>query len=396
MNNYKKYLMLYAMFSVLVSLPLIFNYITICNADENMTYSDIVKLQHKLNAIYGPALNNNFFLYKVELFKYKKPSIIALGSSRVIQIREQFFNGSFVNCGLGISNLHEGIMFLEEILKFHRPEVIFLGFDFWWLNDAHPQPDMFPGYEQDGTGNLPFKIKQPFAWLRKHKISLKEYFDIMIFKSNKNHITNYENLGISAITYSEGFRKDGSFLNAKALFGFDPTFVDIKFKKTFECIGKGTERFEYNNRISPEKLKQFQRIMELCRQNNVTLVVFLPPMAPTIYKKLQTMPKEYAYIEELRDYIHTLPVEAYDFHDISEVSTSDCEFFDGFHGGDVLYQKILLKIVEKNPASALKKYLNIPLMAEKIKEFSGHVITMYHKSMYNFAETDFLHLGCKK
>lgn len=395
-NKYQNYLKLYAICSVVVSLPLLFNLIFINNAYENMTYRRLVENQQKLNAIYGSALNGNLFAYKAELFKYKKPAIIVLGSSRVITLREQFFSSSFVNCGLGMSYLNEGILFLEEILKSHHPAMILLGLDFWWFNAAHHQPKRYPGHDQDGTANLFYKIKQPFTWLNQKKISLKQYLDIMIFKKTNNKVTKYENMGISAINNSEGFRKDGSFLNSGTIFGFNKSFEEGNFKQTLDIIHKGGARCEYGDRISPERLQQFHELMEICRKNNIPLILFLPPVAPTVYKKMQTMPKEYAFIEELRNYLQTLPVEFYDFHDISEVSSQECEFFDGFHCGDVLYQKMLLKIVEENPASALKKYLNIPLMAAKIKEFSGHVATKYNKSMYNYDEIDFLHLGCKK
>jgi hypothetical protein len=161
-------------------------------------------------------------------------------------------------------------------------------------------------------------------------------------------------------------------------------------------IQTGGIRFEYGDRVSPGRLQQFHKVLDFCREKNIHLVVFLPPIAPTIYQKMQSMPKEYAFITELRNYLRTLPLEFYDFHDVSAVSNLDCEFFDGFHCGDVLYQKILLAMVKKNPHSALKKYLNIPLLEEKSTEFSGHVVTKYHPSMYYRDEVDFLRLGCKK
>lgn len=387
---------LYALSLIVVSLPLLFNYITIYNAYEQMSYKNIVKIQQKLKAIYGSALNGNLYKYKAEMFKYRQPAIMVLGSSRVITMREQFFNDSFVNCGLAISHLNEGAMFLEEILKVHRPQIILLGLDFFWFNAAYHQPQSYPAHARSGTGNLLYKIRAPFTWLEKGRISLRTYLSVMLFRDNKNKITNYENMGIQAIKNSDGFRNDGSYLHGETIFGFNPTFVDIKFKETLEMIDKGGLRFEYGQKVSPERVKDFQKIIEICRRHKIPLVAYLVPVAPSVYKKIQSMAGKYAYIGELRRYLKTLPVEYYDFYDISEITTSDCEFFDGFHPGDVLNQKMLLKIVEQNPYTILKKYLNIPLMRAKVKEFSGHVLTEYHKSLYNFKETDYMHLGCKK
>ncbi|MDD2902370.1 MAG: hypothetical protein PHU44_08030 [Syntrophales bacterium] len=328
--------------------------------------------------------------------KNRRPAIIVLGSSRVIGMRKQFFHGSFVNCGLAMSHLNEGAMFLEEVLKFHRPQVILLGLDFWWFNAAYAQPQTYPDHDASGTGNLLYKIKEPFTWFAKDRISLRTYLAIMLFRNNRNKITNYDNMGVLAIKDSNGFREDGSYLHAETIFGFNPTFEDIKFKQTLEFIDKGGLRFEYGQRVSPERVKDFHKIMAICRRHKIPLVVYLAPVAPSVYQKMQTMDRKYAYIGELRSYLQTLPVEFYDFYDIAEITARDCEFFDGFHPGEVLDQRILLQIVEQNPHTILKKYLNLSLMRAKVKEFSGHVLTEYHKSRYNFPETDFLHLGCKK
>ncbi len=64
--------------------------------------------------------------------------------------------------------------------------------------------------------------------------------------------------------------------------------------------------------------------------------------------------------------------------------------------GEVGYQKLLLAISRQNPASVLNKCLNIKLMRDKIDEFDGCVLTEYDPAMYNYAEVDFLNLGCKK
>ena len=398
MNKYQIYFKRYAICAIVASLPLFLNLIFVINAYENIKFNRVVEIQQKLNAIYGPRLNDNLFLYKKELFKFKKPAIIALGSSRVIQLREQCFNANFANCGLAGAQLNEVIVFLEEILKINRPEMILLGLDFWWFNGAYQQPKSFPRHNQEGTDNLLFKIKQPFLWLTGQNISFKLYIDVAIFNNNKNTVTKYENMGTGAIKFSEGWRKDGSYINSGIVFGFLKleNLNALDFKTLLDKIQRGIHPFGYSDRVSPERLQQFQRIMEICRENQIALIVLLPPVSPTIYKKMQSISKQYAYVEELRNYLQTAPVEFYDFHDISAISPSDCEFFDGTHCGDVLYQKMLLKIVEENPDSALKRYVNIPLIEEKSKEFSGHVVTKFNKSRYYYDEVDFLELGCKK
>ena len=98
------------------------------------------------------------------------------------------------------------------------------------------------------------------------------------------------------------------------------------------------------------------------------MVVIVPPVAPTVFQKMQSMPGAYEFIPKLRQYLQSLPGEVYDFLNNQEVKCSDCEFIDGYHAGDVALQKVLLTIIKQNPQSALRDYLNIDLMQERSKK----------------------------
>ena len=65
----------------------------------------------------------------MELIKQVKPEIIALGSSRVMQFREDSFNKKFVNAGGAMNSLSE-FNFFEKMYEFHNPKYIILGLDF--------------------------------------------------------------------------------------------------------------------------------------------------------------------------------------------------------------------------------------------------------------------------
>jgi hypothetical protein len=108
-----------------------------------------------------------------------------------------------------------------------------------------------------------------------------DYFNILVFKNNRNKVTSYNNMGVLAIKRSEGFKEDGSYSYAGLMSGLSKTFSDKKSKTTLKH-------------------------------------------------------------------------------------------------------------------SVLRNYLNIDLMQRSIKENCGKAMTRYDQAKYNFKETDFLGIGCRK
>jgi hypothetical protein len=396
MAAYNKYLKICILFAIVLCFSLLFNYIFINHAYEILSYDKIVDIQQQINAIWGSALNSETFIYKIELFKKKKPEIIALGSSRSYQFREESFAKSFVNCGGTVVLMNYGRIFLEEIFKYHKPKLIILCLDFWYFNDRYPKPESDPKFVDGGPDLSIFRLRQPFVWLWKGKLTIEDYFNILIFRNNRNKTTNYDNMGVLAIKRSAGFRKDGSYLHADLMFGFRKNPPDFKFKTSINNVVSGIDKFMHGVKLSEYSIDELNKIINMCNDNNVKLIIILPPIAYTVYNRMQKISKEYEFIDKLREYVVTLPVETYDFHNIKDVMSGDCECIDGFHAGDVTYQKMLLAIIKKNPHTVLRKYLNIDSIQKSVRENAGKAMIKYDKAMYNFNEVDFLGIGCTK
>ena len=90
---------------LVVSIPSLFIYDLLHKAKEDTTIEKIVKFQLEKDAIYNP-LDFNTLQYKLELIKNKKPEIIALGSSRVMQFREESFNTKFITAGGAMKDIY--------------------------------------------------------------------------------------------------------------------------------------------------------------------------------------------------------------------------------------------------------------------------------------------------
>ena len=397
-TNYNNFLYYVLLFTIICFIPVILNILFLYNAGENSGFDEIVRLQINNNAIYGTSLNQNTFLYKLDMVKIVKPVIIALGSSMVMQFREESFLCSFVNCGGAMKNLKEGRLFIEKMLLFHKPKLIIVGIDFWWFNQNIEQSKDFSYHDNNGKTLTINKLIKPFAYIWEDKITIKDYLNILLNRRQENNITKYYNIGLRAIKTAEGYRKDGSMLFSSILFGCNKGFADKNFKDTLGRIKEGTRKMEYGKNISTESIAEFYRIVKLCKDHNIDVIYIIPPLSYTAYNRMQSMVSEYSYVSKLRNYIKLSlkNYEFYDFQNILDVGSDDCECIDGFHCGDVTYQKILLKICQNNPNSIIIKYLNIDLIKNTVIKYKGRALSLFNDNKFKLKEVDYLGIGCKK
>ena len=103
-------------------------------AGELSSLSDIVARQGQTGTVYGSAVHDDSFAYKLQLVSTAKPNVIALGSSRVLQFRQAHFTETFINADRAMTTPAEEIKFLDALLPRHKPKVVILGVDFWWFN----------------------------------------------------------------------------------------------------------------------------------------------------------------------------------------------------------------------------------------------------------------------
>lgn len=392
MGSKKFSIIIFLMFIILflfVSIPSFYIYKILLNAKEDLTIDKVVKFQLKTDAVYN-SLNMDYFQYKLELIKNIKPKVIALGSSRVMQFREESFNENFITTGGAMNHLNEGYLFLEEMIKVHKPEIIILGLDFWWFNENYYQPNSFSNSDIEEV-NIKNKINITLSKL------LRKEFDLDIFEyvlKKENDITNYENIGLNSQKYSNGFRKDGSYHYSLFILG-DAKNSDIKFSNTFKRIEDGNSRFQYGNHISKERVAIFNDIVKFTQDNNIKLILFIPPLANEVVERMDNLGDKYNFVTEFRNLIKNSKIENYDFHDMRDYYKNSCEFVDGFHGGDVTYQRILKKMYDEN--SILSKYLTIESIKKSIDENVGKTLTIFDKNKYKkHKEHDYLELGCIK
>src|SRR5208282_5588148 len=129
---------------------------------------------------------------------------------------------------------------------------------------------------------------------------------------------------------------------AGVISGFYKGFSDKKFKTSLKCVEESTDQFMHGENLAGHSINELNRILKICKEHDIKIVVIIPPVAPTVFQKILAMPGAYKFIDKLREHVLSLPIEAYDFLNRQDITFSDSEFIDGFHPGDVADQRMLL------------------------------------------------------
>lgn len=393
---HRRFFRTYALAGVVFALPFALNAAFVIRAGETMTYAEVAARQQRERALYGSAFNQNNFRYKLELVRQRQPAVIALGSSRVMTFREESFRTSFVNCGGAMNSLHEGRQFLERLFEFHRPEAVIMGLDFWWFNAATPQPA--PGPKGASTGDdLSFeKLANPTCYLLDGRAPLDRFLDILWRGERSSPLLAMESLGLQAILRAEGFRPDGSRLYAGAASGADPAFWDYRFEDTLTRINHGRRQFQYARTMDPALLAEFEAIVDLCRRHGVRLALFISPLSDAARQAMDARGEDYAYIEEFRRWAASRPEPIPDYHDLASLGSTDCENVDGFHGGETIYLRTLLRLIERPELAWLAPYVDDGRSRQALERSAGRALARFNEDGYRFEEADFLGIGCPK
>lgn len=395
-KHFQQYLLTYFVALAFLGLPLALNALFIRNIGEIRSFSETAALQQKEDAIYGPAYSGVDMRYKLELIKLRQPEILVLGASRMMQYREEIFNVPFVNSAGSMNHLNEGLIFLKEVFKVHKPKVLVLGLEFFWFNDEFFQPAVFASHEADETRLTRDKLLDPLSQLIKKRLSAKDYVATLTGNTVKPQVFDNRSYGLAAMASAQGTLPDGSTLYT-ALYSGMTRSGDAKFTDTLARIHQGVGRFEYGAHMSSIRWKIFEDIVSLCKEHQVKLVTILSPFAPSISRAMSAMPEEYHFIAELNDTLKARhDFEYYDFRDATLFGSNDCEFIDGFHPGHVTCFRLIRELLRRNPNSVLAASTRSSFLDDQIRKYSGHALWLGRLKPRFSQEADFLELGCKK
>lgn len=296
----------------------------------------------------GLAYSDQSKDYKLNEILTRKPEVLAVGTSRVLQIRNFFFKQpeSFFNGGRVISKIGDLPCLTEEWDKHHyKPKAIILGLDQYFFNEKW---DNLKGGCEYNTKVSELNMLS--------KSSLDVYSDLADGKIQiKNIAESYHRHGLTAIMTNAGYRTvDGSYYYGKAIHDFKKG-INVSFDDMEKRIARGKNRFEWGAEVNEDAITILKSFVNYCDHNNIKLIMFIPPYPTSIYKRMVDSGK-YGYILKLDSALRANNLRVHNFSSLDAVGSKDDEAVDGLHGSEVAYLRLIQELCKREPW--LETYVN--------------------------------------
>lgn len=272
--------------------------------------------------LHGPAYTNSApYVKKHGLLALQAPQVVALGNSRVLQFRREFFRPdvSFYNSGSAAVRLLHFRAFLESLPPEELPETLLIATDTGYFNTKFDQLD------KDGL-NVTWMLNQIAHNPTAPEVFLQSWWtvwkDIAAGKIKWARLFSFDGLrnrvGLTALCAGAGYRNDGSYqYGTRDLEITNPQHSDYHFAKTLGHIAAGEGRFPWGDTPSAPALKETDALLDFCAAHHVYVIGFLPPHAHAVWMAMQGLGERYAYIpkleRELRARFESRGFEFYDF-----------------------------------------------------------------------------------
>ena len=345
---YSKILVVFLPFILFYAFPIV----SLFRAGELSRFDSFVRpLEEK--SLFGLAYSYYDKEYKFYMTNdVVRPKVLALGSSRILQLNDYLIKPgiSFYNAGGAVQNIYEFRLFLEKLT--YKPDVIIANFDQFYFN---------PNFENQRSTFSKHAYDKPEYSLSNHLNSCVTFYeDILAGKIDVKDVFSSDNIGISAICNHRGFTTDGSYYDG-LVEEHPEASLDYNFKDTKDRIKNKDQRFQGCDHADKSVLNEVDSLLAYCDGHGITFVGFLPPFAPAIYDFMEE-DGSYGYINEISELMRTVFSRHHaifmDFTDYENQYSTDSYFLDGFHGSDLVYNAMMVDILDSFPQ--IQKYF-VPL-----------------------------------
>ncbi len=327
-------------------------------------------------SIYGPRFfSNQFNIFKLAGIRYRHPTILSIGSSRVMQIRDIMFHPlekEFYNAGGLLRNPFDLDAFATLIAReeLPLPKVLIVGIDPWWLRTHYNSGNTTWLNDWDERFSFAGHI-EVFRQILK-KGGLGEI--IAAISASERPRFDYETIGTSARIDGTGFRKDGSNLYpAKIFWEFmdNPIYVDRELPLIINRIQKKRREFSLPAAIDEKRLRLIVKALALIQKKGVEVYAFMPPFSTEVFEAIESSQSlkpwwnfyKNAFPKLLeKNNISVVPVS----HPI-QFGLDDTCMFDGWHPSEVYMAHLVKSLIEHAPHSSYLKNVRLEDLALNIK-----------------------------
>lgn len=332
---------------------------------ESMPLSWIVAQQQAADILYRPKYGNRDQQFKTLSVNMRRPEVLALGSSRILQFRAGFFNrrpDAFYNAAAPAWTLPQVSNLLYGLDAQVLPRVLILAVDPPWFNDAY-EADEFPAPVSDIEHLLLVDRSILQDMISGEAFDRTGFENAAYFRREEPGGSGVLALGMRAIRDGHGFRSDGSeqygdFLIADWLWQLQQR------ENHLEMMRRGEQMYVYGETVSEASLDALSRLLDFAARNDISVIGFLPSYTPQLWERMIAR-GNHSYIEaltpRLRELFAAHDFPFFDFSDGASTGSSDDEFFDGWHASELSNLRLYLAMLEALP-EILGEYSDVEML----------------------------------
>lgn len=367
----------FALFSAPLGVLSMFPLWVLIASCELWPVAEVVATQRTSDVLFGLAYRDITPLFKLESALDRRADVLALGTSRVMQLRASFFKGdvTFYNAGGGVRRLKHFREFLAKVPPGNQPKIVILGLDQDFFNASLDDARSAAlGSELEPKGRIATAVE---AYERQWRQIISDYWDRK-FTIRQLRDRAGRHIGLTATIHEDGFRQDGSYRYGRAIRSRQDGTDAARFADAMDRVTNGLERFQRSSEIRSGALGELADLLRYCNDRGIYAVGFLPPFAHVIHAEM-TASGAHGFLTELPEAIQPLFAQHrfgfYDFSDLAWLDATDREAIDGFHGSEKAYLRIMIRMAASDPRIASvtsTAYLQARLAASR-DDYEVHV-----------------------
>ncbi len=305
------------------------------------------------NSMYGPLYSDNGTYYKYLSSIENAPDIMALGTSRVLQIKEQFFTDpdSFYNAGYAVENIDEFSNFIINLENL-VPETLIISLDQNFFNEGWNTSTEESFFEYEEINSKPIDFKHTLTNVSSSLLAGKYNYS--------DFLASPLDIGINAQINNHGFLNDGSYHYGHV---YNDGYSDYeRVENALINISNSELRFQHGEFPNKNSFEMIDNFLSLCEEKGVSVVAYLPPFPPSVNEKMAEGGYQYldTVPDELKKIFDAYSFEFYDYTDVTNLGCDDSYFIDGLHAGAVVHVRMQIDMIEKG--SILSRYSDISLL----------------------------------
>jgi hypothetical protein len=306
--------------------------------------------------LHGPV-SEVFPEYKLRMTEGLRPSLLVLGSSRVMQFRASFFDGCsirscFYNAGGAAPTMRAGQDFLKEADMGQPPRVMLLGLDIWQFNpndsaNTHEPTSLTPSFIE--------RVRRAIGIVRQFTPRLADDTELRSAVLGQT-VAPEGYRGVRAIVRGEGFRPDGSYSYG------DRFMTEIASQSPVERsadavdrIAKSCCRLERFTRADPVSIGELQVLLTEARQREIDVIAFTLPFSDEMMDAVERDVALRAGFADVESQLAAVFVQdGVAFLRFSRLADAGCrptEMIDGFHASEVCAARILDRLLDADGVS---------------------------------------------